>query len=257
MTQRKTGIRPIFIARYLKDKNFRVRLSLYAGTCINLASSIFHLLACLFYSSIWFGAVAVYYIILTIIRFLLIRSVRFVSIMEIKDDKYIHEIRRYRDTGILLFGLNLAMISVIVQIIWQNKGYHYPGLVIYASAVYAFYSLTLAIINMVKYRKMDEPVFSAAKMLSFSAALMSILTLQTAMISRFGEDDSFRQIMNVTTGTIVSALVFLMAAYMIVRANQAWSRLLEKRRIPVMECAFFYFFICNVFADFFIFWSFA
>jgi hypothetical protein len=83
---------------------------------------------------------------------------------------------------------------------------------------------------MVKYRKMDEPVFSAAKMLSFSAALMSILTLQTPMISRFGEVDSFRQ---------------------------ALSRLLEKRRIPVMECAFFYFFICDVFADFFIFWSFA
>ncbi|GJM72550.1 hypothetical protein HMSSN036_47660 [Paenibacillus macerans] len=136
-----------------------------------------------------------------------------------------HELQRYRLTGRLLFALNIAMVGMIVQMIEKNKGIHSLGLSIYAFAFYAFYSLTVAIINMVKFRKMDHPILSAAKMLSVAGALMSILALQSAMMTQFGEDPLLRRYMNSVTGTGVSLIVIAMAIFMVVRANQALKKL--------------------------------
>lgn len=226
MIKRFENISPL-LTRYWDDEKFRARISLYQGMFINLLFAACHLLSSWLYVSIWFAAVAFYYIILSLIRFLLLRSVRMVPKLETDKDRALRELRRYRLTGYLLFALNLAMVIMIIQMVWQNKGYHYPGLAIYATAAYVFYSLIIAIINMVKFRKMDHPILSAAKILSVAGALMSVLTLQTAMISQFGGDDSFRRIMNTVTGAGVSLIVFGMAVFMVVRTNGA----LEKNQI--------------------------
>lgn len=56
--------------------------------------------------------------------------------------------------------------------------------------------------NLVKFRKVGNPILSASKAISFAGALMSVLALQTAMISRFGEgDEYFRMKMNIITGS--------------------------------------------------------
>lgn len=208
-------------ARYISDSTLRARISLYQGLFVNLLFAAFYFLTSLLYASVWFGAVALYYIILSVIRFILLRSVRKTSSPKHQGKLFTYELRTYRFCGYLMFVLNIGMAGMIFQMIWQNKGYQYPGLIIYASAVYAFYCLITAIINMIKFRRMDNPVLSAAKMLGFAGALMSILALQTAMISQFAPgDNSFRQIMNTATGGGVCLIVFCMAIFMVVRANR-------------------------------------
>jgi hypothetical protein len=166
------------------------------------------------YASYWFGAVAVYYIILSIMRFILLRNTR-------KPVSRKKELHTYHFCGYLMFALNFGMAGMIFQMVWQNKGYEYPGLIIYASAMYAFYCMTMAIINLVSFRKMDSPVLSAAKMLGFAGALMSMLALQTAMISHFGGgDESLRRIMNTASGSAVFLIVLVMAIFMVVRSNR-------------------------------------
>ena len=56
------------------------------------------------------------------------------------------------------------------------------------SAFYTFYTMVISVLNLVKFRKLGSPILSAAKVLNFIAAMMSILGLQTAMISRFSEN---------------------------------------------------------------------
>ena len=53
---------------------------------------------------------------------------------------------------------------------------------------------------------------SAAKVLNFIAAMMSILGLQTAMISRFSENgEAYRKMMNTITGGFVYGIVIVIA----------------------------------------------
>lgn len=79
-----------------------------------------------------------------------------------------------------------------------------------------------SVINVVKYRKYNSPVLSAAKVVSLTAALVSMLSLETAMLSQFGASDSleFRRTMTAVTGFCVCGFVLGMAIYMIIKSSK-------------------------------------
>lgn len=106
-----------------------------------------------------------------------------------------------------------------VQMIWQNRSYEYKGYIIYISALYAFYCLINAVVNVVKFSKRNNAILSAAKILALAGALMSMFALQTAMFSAFGGGEELQRLMNTITGGAVCLIVMGMAVFMIVRAN--------------------------------------
>ena len=68
------------------------------------------------------------------------------------------------------------------------------------------------------FRKFGSPILSAAKVLSLVAALLSLLTLQSALIDRFGTaQGSFRLLMTRLTGSAVYAAVLIIAVWMLRR----------------------------------------
>ncbi len=92
----------------------------------------------------------------------------------------------------------------------------YPGYTIYAAATYTFYMLTLAIINVVKFKKLGSPLLSAAKAMNLVSALVSILGLQNALISKFSTGGAeYRQLMNTLTGTGLYIAVIVISLYML------------------------------------------
>lgn len=205
--------------RYMTDLSFRGRLSLHASTAVNLCYALFKLGAGVYYRSLWFGAVAVYYICLTVIRGLLLRSVRQ------KDTNQRREYQTTRLCGHLLFLLTLALSAMAMQMVVHGKGYQYPGSLIFVVALYAFYSTTMAIINLVRFRRLNSPVLSASKVLGLATALVSMLSLQTAMFASFGGDFQFQRLMNALTGGGVCLLILLMAILMTAHANKAIKKL--------------------------------
>ena len=109
--------------------------------------------------------------------------------------------------------MNWALAGLIILVIHQNSGFEYPGILIYVMALYAFYATITAVMNIVKFKKYGSPVLSAAKGINLTAALVSMLSLETAMLTQFGsaEEDGFRQVMMAATGFGVSAIVLGMA----------------------------------------------
>lgn len=148
---------------------------------------------------------AVYYLVLGCLRAYLIVCYRR------RDPELEH--RCYHTTAWLLFLLNVPMGGMIVLMVRTNSGFSYPGYIIYLSALY---TMVTSIQNLVKFRKLGSPILSAAKVLNFIAAMMSILGLQTAMISRFSENgESYRKMMNAITGGFVYGIVILIAVIML------------------------------------------
>jgi len=196
---------------------------------INLFYAGFKFVTSILYGSVWLGAIAIYYVMLCILRFHLILNAHKAAKLDNRKVKLIQEFHSYRKTGFLMFLLNGAMGGMVFQMIWQNEGYEYPGYVIYLSAMYAFYSFISAVWNLVKFRRAGSPILSASKAISFAGALMSVLALQTAMIARFGEgDEHFRMEMNIITGTFVLGITLFMAVYLIVHGQKALNRLNRK-----------------------------
>lgn len=94
---------------------------------------------------------------------------------------------------------------------------HISGLYhIFVCTLYFLHNDT-AVVNVVKFRKLGSPILSAAKILNFISAMMSILGLQTAMISRFSENgDNYRKTMNAITGGFVYCIVIFVAVFMLI-----------------------------------------
>lgn len=205
-------------SRYFSDVRFRTEISLYQGLVINLLYIALKLFSGVRYRSYWFIALAIYYILLAFMRFLLLRRGKKKMDRTPMDE----EIRRYRLCGIMLLVMNQALMGIVVYMVQQNKGFDYPGYLIYVMALYAFYAVITAAVNIVKFRKHGSPVLSAAKAINLVAAMVSILSLETAMLAQFGGDDTpdFRQLMTASVGGGVCTIVIGMAAFMIWRSGK-------------------------------------
>ena len=99
--------------RFMTDAAFRVWMSLLVSLGMNLVYSAFKLTVGIVYSSFWWGAVAVYYIVLSMIRFLLLCQMR--SMRSQQD--IMSEYRRYRLCGAMLVLLNLSLTGLVVQMV--------------------------------------------------------------------------------------------------------------------------------------------
>ena len=214
-------------ARFLEDVRFRTEISLYMGFVINLLYIVMKMASGIYYRSLWFISVAVYYILLAFMRFLLFRRGKTRT-----TGNYLEaELKRYRMCGIILLLMNQALTGIVVFMVHQNKSYDYPGVLIYAMAAYSFYCVIIASINVIKFRRHGSPVLSAAKVINLVSAMVSILSLETALVTRFGDKDdfSFRQVMTGATGGGVCIFVLGIAVYMIVKSS------LQLKNINTME----------------------
>jgi phosphatidylglycerophosphate synthase len=204
--------------RYMTDMEFRTHTSLYLSLCVNLLYVGVNVVSYVLYRSWWFVVLAVYYIILAVMRFLLIRNVGKNGI----GHNHLGELKIARICSYILLTLNITLSGAVLMILYQDKGYEYHGILIYVMALYTFYITTSAIINLVKYRKYHSPVMTMTKVIALSAALVSMLSLETAMFSQFGQDmtPENKWLMIALTGAGVSMVVVSMSVYMIVRAHK-------------------------------------
>lgn len=215
------------VDRYLKEKNYRAEISLYPGLLINLIYAGIKMFSGIRYRSVWFGTLAVYYILLAVMRFFLLQHMR---TKNIRKEEKTEALRRCRWCGIVLLVLNWALAGMIILVVLKDSGFTYPGMLIYVMAMYTFYSVITAAKNMIQFRAYGNPVLSAAKVISMTAALVSMLSLETAMLTQFGtgEDPVFRQLMTAVTGAGVIAIVLAMAISMIVKSTAQMRKMKEQ-----------------------------
>lgn len=215
------------VGRYLREDMFRAETALYQGFFINILYAGIKMFSGILYKSVWFVTLAVYYILLAIMRASLLHYVR-------KNEKNkISEWKRYRLCGIILLLMNVALTGIVILVIHQNSGFEYPGVLIYVMAMYTFYATITAARNVVKFRRYGSPVMSAAKVINLTAALVSMLSLETAMLTQFGaaDDPVFRQIMTASTGAGISMIVLGMAVFMIVWSTKQMKHIKQEKEM--------------------------
>lgn len=204
--------------RYMTDRVFRTNISLSTSFVISMLYVGINLWSWHMLGSYWFMVLAVYYVIMAVMRYLLVRYVR---IRKIGTD-ILSEWKRSRICAYILLLINLSLSGAVLMILYQHRGYDYPGVMIYVMALYTFYAFTMSIVDIVKYRKMGSPIMSTAKIVRLSAALVSMLNLETAMFAQFGGDMSpeSQQIFIILTGAGISITVVTLSVILIVRATK-------------------------------------
>lgn len=209
-------------ARMANDFSFRTLTFTYASFALNIAFALAKGVAGWVSASWWLISLSAYYFVLCISKFLLLRNSR--KLGQVKDQtlRVAQEWKAYRICGILFLLMTLVLLGVVVLIVLEGNQFIYYGILIFVVAMYDFYCLISAIVQMIRTRKQHTPTIVAIKTIGFATALVSMLSLQTAMFASFGADtgDDFKRWMNFIVGTVVCVLLCFMGIFMILQANK-------------------------------------
>ena len=216
-----------YINKWFSDVHLRMNVTLYGSLILNIAFAIFQLGLGFYHKSFWFYSMFAYYILLGVIRFFLVKHTRKYK----ANEETVIEIKKSILCGWLLIIMNLALALIVFFMVYWNRTFYHNMITTIAMAAYTFLTFTFAIINIVKYRKYKSPVYSTAKSISLIAGSVSMLTLETTMLTTFGSTDAsiFNQIMLSLTGIAVIGFAITTAIIMIVKGSRQLANIAHEK----------------------------
>lgn len=207
-----------YARRWLSDPQLRVKTSLYGGLIWNTAYALLQLGMGIWHGSLWFFSLAAYYLCLAVMRFFLARY----TAKHTPGQHMRRELLRYRLCGWSFLVMNLALSVMVFFMVYWNRTFHHHFITTIAMAAYTFTAFTMAIINMIRYRKYNSPVYTASKLISLASACVSMLTLEATMLTTFGSQTLTplaRKLFLACTGGVICVFMILTAIYMIRQSN--------------------------------------
>ena len=178
-----------------------------ASLSFNTAFAGYHLITGLVTSSWWLLTLGSYYLVLSIVRFVVLRSKlgeRFIA----------------KFTGGMLILLSIPLVGTVILSVVRDRGHERHMIVMIALAAYAFTKITLATIKLIKARRSTSATLITLRNISFADAFVSIFALQRSMLVSFeGMRELEIVIMNATLGSATCMGCFLLG-FMLLRNNQ-------------------------------------
>lgn len=208
-----------YARKWLDDTRLRVNVSLYGSLAWNALYGLFQLWLGFYHHTFWFYSLGAYYICLAVMRFFLVRH----SSKYAPGEKMQTELLKYRACGWVFLIMNLALSLIVFFMVYWNRTFNHHMITAITMAAYTFTALATAIVSVIKYKKYNSPVFSASKAISFTAALVSMLTLESTMLTTFGDGTMTaveQKWMLGATGGVISAMIVATAIYMIVKGTK-------------------------------------
>lgn len=201
------------IERVRFDVPYRIKLFLRLSFIFNLAYSAFLFIISRIYSSKWFFVMSIYYGLLSMARV-------FVYLQLSPKKQLVSKIKTMRACGFFLLSINLVFSTMMFLLIHGNQYVKHHEIIVITLATYTFTSLTMAIINSIKYLRKTDHLHSSAKIISLISASVSIVTLTNTMLSTFGEENLLlRSIILPILSAFVAVFIIACAIFMIRKAN--------------------------------------
>lgn len=201
-------------------ENYRLRMNvtLTGNVLWNGAYGALQLGLGIYHHSAWFYSLAAYYGSLATMRFFLVRH----TLRHEPGKVQKRELQGYRTCGWVLLLMNLALSGMMFLMIHENRVTYHHEITTIAIAAYTFLTLTMAIINLFRYRRLGSPAISAARAVTLAAACVSMLSLENTMLVTFGDGVSpkTRQLYLGLSGGGISVFIVVMAVYMIANASR-------------------------------------
>lgn len=204
---------------WLEDTRLRVNISLFGSLAWNTLYGLFQMWLGVVHRTFWFGSLGVYYICLAVMRYFLVSHTRRYA----PGERMRSELIKYRACGWIFLVMNLSLSLIVFFMLYWDRTFAHHMITAIAMAAYTFTTFTAAIVSMVRYKRYNSPVFSAAKAISFAAACVSMLTLTSTMLTTFGDgtmEPLTRKMILGSVGVAVILVVVGMAVGMIARGTR-------------------------------------
>ena len=218
-----------YAVKWLGDARLRVNVSLFGSTAWNFLYGVFQLWLGIYHRTFWFSSFGIYYLCLAVMRlFLGLHTKKYAP-----GEKMLTELKKYRACGWVFLGMNLALSLIVFFMLYWGRTFEHHMITAIAMAAYTFTAFTMAIVNVVKFKKYNSPVFSAAKAIGFASACVSMLTLTSTLLTTFSDGTmsaADQKWMLGGAGASVCIVVVAMAIFMIIKATNTLNEIKSEVR---------------------------
>lgn len=241
-----------FTARLISQYGFRTVVFACFSFALSIAYVVFNAVIAVINHSVWYGALAAYYVLLTCLRGGILLYHRNKSKNSAGNNKDINaennaengaendsltmrrkQLSKYKNCGVLLTVLPIALSAAIMQMLNDGAAFVHMDWTVYAFAAYAFYKIILAVYNVLKAKKADDMTVQALRNIGLADAMVTVLALQTSLLHAFSDGNN--GVANAITGTVVCLLTFAIGVVMIIRASVLKRKLSAKQEAVADE----------------------
>lgn len=218
----------LYIEALYLDYDRRSFLFSIPSFLLNIAYALFNGIIGIQNRSVWYISLSVYYFLLSCMRFQLLQYGFFAKKSNISKTSS-SAWKTLFCCGMLLLAMSVALVGVVILMVRYGYGKTYSRDIIELIALYTFYKVISSITNVVKARKMKSPLLISMKNISHADALVSLLSLQTAMFAVFAEPSSTLPVkMNAITGAFVCIWVIGISVWMMCLAKKSIEKIKKR-----------------------------
>lgn len=214
-----------FVDRVIEDTDFRTKLTFAASSVLRVVWTVFNAVMGVMLQSAWYVTLAVYYLVLSVMRGSLMRHLRGGEGAAATRSEALTQ----RRCGIMLVVLTVMLTGMTVLLNSHEGGFSYAGNLIYAMAAWTFYSLVTNVVRFVRVWRSEGAglFFSSAYAVRLAEVLVSLFALEVAMLTAFSSPDqeTFNMTMINGTGAALLVILALTGGGLIRRANHALRKL--------------------------------
>lgn len=205
-------------ANITENYGFKTLMFSLFSFAFTVAFAIMNLVSAIRYGLIWYYAISAYYFFIIIFRGgIIYAESKFKKKFSDNPAEYLkRKWRTYLSGGVVLSFLEIAMAVAVTEMMLSRRPIESGEIMTIANAAYTFYKMTMAILNLVKAKKYNDPVIQALRNINFADACMSITSLTVIMLSTFGDADGMIAL-KACVGFAACAATIAVAGLMIVR----------------------------------------
>ncbi len=175
------------VRRVFKDYVLRTFISSTLSFFVSVVFAGYNIFLGIVYGTAWNIGIAVYYALLVGLRAYILFSEKRLRKLNLSDESK-EEARKklFFVQSVVLFMIDLALVAPITMMLMQKKEIRYSVIPAIATAAHTTYRIVLATRNYIKSKRVRNLSVQILRNINFVDALVSLLSLQYALVMEFG-----------------------------------------------------------------------
>lgn len=174
-----------FLRSLREDYHFRTVYTARVSALMTFGFTIFNGAIGILYQSVWNISICIYYVLLAVVRRIIVRSQ--IKTVDKHQDKEIIK-KTYVVTHIILIIIDVALVVPITLMVIGARSYTFGMIPAISMAAYTTYRMTMSIIHYLKSKRNENHFIRVIRIINLQDTLVSVLTLQNALIIANGDD---------------------------------------------------------------------
>ena len=143
------------------------------------------------------------------------------------DERIRHDARISQIIGILLLILNLAFIGIIAETIIRDHAFHYHPFVMFIMVPFTLINFIIIAVDAFRHRREGTTLAHTLRVINMNLGLISLYTMQTAVLHTYVSHELLRFILNLTTSSLIFIAMIRINIRLILTARKAMNTAAE------------------------------